>query len=296
VTPASGSKITGAPGAMLLQYGGPLKDVVIVGTRDDLTDSGALHTLDLATGALIDTFDGIGTMGPVVGTPVVDYANDRVYVASFSKGPTGPSLWCLDVDDAGMMTECGTPWAAPLLGDVLTSPVLRNGRLYVSNDTDVYSVDADTGTPGPGLPTGDGGAKGFLWPDRRTDLEHKNDLYFATNSQVHSVTDTGGTLSFKWSWDAGMTLEPNIVLQWPQTNLLYVGSANGTLYELDFTGATLSTPPTVASVVLGNGLDHIGAPSLDVKPPDAGVGKKLLLVGSEAGILYEIEVGLVPPI
>jgi hypothetical protein len=297
VKPASDSKITGAPGAMLHQYGGPLKDVVVVGTRDDVNGAGALHTLDLATGAPIDSFDGGNTMGPVVGTPVVDYANDRVYVASFSRGPAGPSLWCVDIDDTGMMSECQLPWMAPDLGDILTSPVLRNRRLYVSNSTDVYSVDADTGSPGSPLSTGgDGAAKGFLWPDRRKDGLHDNALYFATNSMVRSVTDAGGALSTNWTWNAGGTLEPNVLLQWPGTNLLYVGSQGGQLYELDFTDATLTTPPAVASVVLGDGLDHIGAPSLDigVEPPDVGVGKKLLIVGSESGVLYAIEVSLAP--
>jgi len=35
------------------------------------------------------------------------------------------------------------------------------------------------------------------------------------------------------------------VLYWPQTNLVYVGSANGRLYELDFTSANQATsaPP-----------------------------------------------------
>jgi outer membrane protein assembly factor BamB len=296
MTPLPGSKITGAPGALLVQYGGPT-DVVVVGTRNDVSDTGALHTLRLTDGSVLNSFDGAGTMGPVVGTPVVDYANGRVYVASFSQLDAEASLWCVEVDGSGVMSAC-TDWTTPPnLGDVVTSPVLRGGRLYVSNTLgEVYSVDATTGTPGSPFQTLDGGVKGFLWPDRRVDGIHDGDLYFATGSKVWSIKDTAGSLAENWSWDPGTTFEPNAVLQWPQTNLLYVGGANGTLYELDFTLADGSTPPVMTPEPLGAGLDHIGAPTLDigVAPPDVGTDKKMLLVGSESGVLYAVEVPLGP--
>jgi hypothetical protein len=225
-------------------------------------------------------------MGPVTGSPVVDYANDRVYVASFSKSGSGPSLWCAQIGASGTLSACAG-FTSPHLGHVATSPVLRRGRLYVSNSTDVYSVDAATGAAGPPFSTRtDGAVKGFLFPDRRND-----DLHFATNSSVWSVADTAGSLSENWRWDAGGGLLPSPVLHWPDTDLLYVGSQSGTLYELDF---TLGGPPAVKSVVLGDGSDHVGAPSLDVGVDVPGVpeGKKLLLVGSESGVLYAVEVPL----
>ncbi len=278
--PDPSSIVTGAPGGMFTQWGG-IADVVVVGTRDDLGDTGALHTLNLSTGTVIDTFTAGGDMGPVTGTPVLDYPNNRAYVASFSRAGTNPSLWCVQIDPAGDMTAC-PGWTAPLLGDVVTSPVLKNGRLYVSSNTDIYSVDATSGTPGSAYPTGDGPVKAFLFPDRRND-----DLYFATSSTVWSVVDAAGTFTKNWDWNAAGALQPAAVLYWPGTDLLYVGSQDGMLYELDFTAATTVTPPLVKQLQLGNGSDHIGTPTLDI-----GVTPELLLVGSESGVLYAVEVPL----
>jgi len=44
--------------------------------------------------------------------------------------------------------------------------------------------------------------------------------------------------------------------------------------------------------VLGDGTGQIGAPTLDigVEPPDVTAGKKFLIVGSESGVLYGVEV------
>ena len=48
-------------------------------------------------------------------------------------------------------------------------------------------------------------------------------------------------------------------------------------------------------VVLGDGVGRLGAPSLDIglAPPDVSApGNSLLLVGSESGALYAVEVPL----
>jgi hypothetical protein len=92
-------------------------------------------------------------------------------------------------------------------------------------------------------------------------------------------------------------VEPSLVLHWPQTDLLFVGGKNGKLYQLDFSGGAPSDTcpsPTCKVVDLGDGLDHIGAPSLDigVEPPDVAADKKMLHVGSESGVLYAVEVPL----
>ena len=125
----------------------------------------------------------------------------------------------------------------------------------------------------------DGPVKGFLFPDRRND-----DLIFATDTKVWSISDDGASDDDELGVDdAG--LNPSVILYWPQTNLVYVGSANGELYELDFTIATTSTPPTFKLQVLGGGL----------RPGRRAVARhrvvpKLLLVGSEPGVVYGVEV------
>jgi hypothetical protein len=115
---------------------------------------------------------------------------------------------------------------------------------------------------------------------------------FATDTKVWSIRDDGSTPGLmleNWQWTT-VGLNPSIVLFWPQTSFVYVGSRNGELYELDFTSANTSTPPTPKLQILGGGLGQVGAPSLDI-----GVGPpRLLIVGSEPGVLYAVEVPFVP--
>ena len=184
---------------------------------------------------------------------------------------------------------------------MVTSPVLKNGKVFVGNNAgQVYSLDTTSGgamspplDPTP-LPPLDGNVKGFLFPDRRND-----DLYFSTSSQVWSIQDTGTALAANWVWTGGGSVEPGIVLHWPQTDYLYVGGKDGKLYQLDFSGGQptdsctdYTTVSTCMSIQLGDGQDHLGAPTLDigVEPPDVSPGKKMLLVGSEAGVLFAVEV------
>jgi hypothetical protein len=127
--------------------------------------------------------------------------------------------------------------------------------------------------------------KGFVFTDRDGD-----DLFFATTNRVWSVSDDGSSVMPKnWEWtQAG--LNPSLVLFWRERGYLYVGGANGTLWQLSNLG---SATPTATPLVLGDGKGRIGAPSLDVgvvPPAVSAADKKLLVVGSEAGVLYGVEV------
>ena len=289
----SSAMVTGAPGGFFVQYGGPA-DAILVGTRNVSAGPSHFYTLDLGTGAvLLPTFDGTTTtlgLGPVMSTPTLDYATGRAYVTSWRFMGSEPSVWCLQIKPDGTIDP--TPvWTGgtPTLGDISASPVLANGRVYVANTAgDIYSLSKVDGTPGPVYPTGDGPVKGFLFPNRAT-----GELFFSTNTMVHSISDDGsGNLTPNWSFDAAGTLEPSIVLHWPNTDLLFVGSKDGTLWQIDFSAAPILT---ATSQTLGDGVGHIGAPSLDIglAPPDVSVlGNSLLLVGSESGALYAVEVPL----
>ena len=131
--------------------------------------------------------------------------------------------------------------------------------------------------------------KGFVFPDRRND-----DLFFATNTKVWSVSDDGSTACrTNWQWTHAGGLSPSLVLYWRQSQYVYVGGADGKLWQLDFSLDTPSAPPSATPLVLGDGTGQIGAPTLDIGvPPPAATAKKLLVVGSEAGVLYGVEVPL----
>jgi hypothetical protein len=282
VAPLPGATITGAPGAILQQYGGP-RDLILVGTRKDpATDTSVFYGLNLAdgTGLASATFSGdANDLGPVVGTPAVDYASPqkRVYFTSRRRG-AGDTVWALNVN---AVDPAFTKAWSDDLGEFDTSPVLRNGRVYVANTAgDVYSLDAAAGSDTRTMSTADGPVKGFLFPDRRNE-----NLFFATTTMVWSVADTASGFSTNWSWTmpAG---SPSIVLYWPQSDYVYVGGGNGTLWQLDL--RYLPGHPSFArSWTLGDGTGQIGAPSLDI-----GVSPPLLVVGSESGVLYGVEVPL----
>jgi len=298
VTPTGSTSVRGAPGGVFMQYSGP-RDLVLVGSisANPTVIPSDFYGLDIATGTATDFFNGSGTMGPVMTTPAVDYAGGFVYVTSQKLGG-GDSVWSIRLSDFGI------EWSQDA-GDVVTSPVLKNGKVYVGNAAgEVYFLDTVAGgamsaaldppnDPTP-LPPLDGKVKGFLFPDRRND-----DLYFSTDSQVWSIQDTGSALQSNWVWTGGGSVEPGIVLHWPQTDYLYVGGKDGNLYQLDFSGgqptdACLPAPlaSTCLYIQLGDGQGRLGAPTLDIglDPPDVSAGKEMLYIGSEAGVLFAVEV------
>jgi outer membrane protein assembly factor BamB len=285
--PARGPSLamTGAPGGMFTQYGG-VRDALFVGTRDNSVDN-QLRALNLTDGSLLEAYAGAlspGPIGPINGSPAIDYATHRIYFASRAR-LTGDTLFCLEISTPPATPVLVYKWSRNL-GNIIGSPVLRGGRVYVGTEAGtIYSVNADTGasaddhtfTPAPA----DGPVKGFLFPDRRND-----DLIFATDTKVWSISDAGAAMSKNWEWSPPVgNPNPSIVLYRPQSNLVYVGAANGELYELDFTNATAALPPTFKLQVLGGGLGQVGAPSLDI-----GTTPALLVVGSEPGVLYGVEV------
>jgi hypothetical protein len=282
VKPSANATITGAPGALLAQYGG-VRDLVLVGTRNTNPSSPSdFFGLELSTGATVDAWNGSGTMGPVSGTPAVDYgAPQRVYFASRKRLGAGDTAWALDVG-------AGSPaftlaWSRDY-GEFDTSPVLRGGRLYVGNTAGlVYSLRTSDGLDARSFTTGDGPVRGFVFPDRRND-----DILFSTSTKVWSLSDDGSpSLTKNWEWSAGGPL--STILFWPQTSYVYVGGSNGTLYQLDFSSATTSVPPVVTPLVLGDGSGQVGAPSLDIGI-DLGGGQRLLVVGTETGVVYGVAV------
>jgi WD40 repeat protein len=279
-------RMTGAPGGMFIQFNGN-RDLLFVGTRDIGGDN-SLLALNLADGMPADAYSGAGSpgpIGPINGTPAIDNAARRIYFASHAR-LTGDTLFCLEVSDPPTPGIFTRKWSRNL-GNITGSPVLRGGRVYVGTDDaagTIYSLDAESGLDDHTFTPSNGPVKGFLFPDRRND-----DLIFATNTKVWSISDDGVSMTKNWEWTVGGPgdeLNPSIVLLSPQTNFVYVGSKDGELYELDFSSATSTTPPTSKLVTLGGGVGQIGAPSLDI----GATPKKLLLVGSEPGVIYAVEV------
>ena len=161
---SQGLSTTGAPGGMFTQYGG-IVDALFMGTRDGGIDN-ALRALKLADGSPAASYTGAGSpgpIGPINGTPALDYGTRRLYFASFKRAG-GDTLFCVRIDAGPAFTYV---WSRDL-GNISGSPVLRNGRLYIGTDGGTaYSLDAATGGDDHTVATADGPVKGFLFPDRR---------------------------------------------------------------------------------------------------------------------------------
>jgi outer membrane protein assembly factor BamB len=283
---SQGKPVVGAPGGLFTQFGG-VADLIVVGTRDT-SGPNELRGLRVSDGSLVGApFDAGGKIGAISGSPAIDYGSQKVYFVSRSLGGSNPTVWCVLVDGTTPFVPC-PGFTNRTLDQVNGSPVLRNGRLYFgTEDGTVYSLDATTGGGDRTFSTGgDGQVKGFVFPNRSND-----DLIFATDTKVWSISDTGAaTMAENWQWTTA-ELTPSVVLYRPQTSYVYVGSRDGKLYELDFTYPP-GAPGFSEVITLGDGRGQVGAPSLDVgvAPPDVSPDKKLLIVGSESGVLYGVEV------
>jgi hypothetical protein len=282
--------VQAAPAGIFSAWGGGY-DYLLVGTRDDGADNKLVALDPDVPGNVIDTFDnggGSNAIGIITGMATVDYPTRQVFFTSYEH-PTGSSmtLWALQLGSSPVFAPA---WLSPrALGSIGSSPVLMSGSIYVGSPMGVptggtiYAVDAASGNPALDRTFyhGDGQVKDFVFPDWRND-----DLYFATDNFVWALHDDGVTITNNFPLlppPGGIELSPGVVptsgvLFVPGSHYVYVGGSDGKLYEIDVLGAS----PVVSSVVLGDGLATVGAPSLDRS-------YNLIHVGTEAGIFYAVE-------
>ena len=277
-----GSMLQAAPAGIFTAFGSTL-NYLLLGTRDS-SGPNVFVALNPISGAVVDSYNnGVSEIGIVNGMAAVDYGPPlppRVYFTSYTRVSTN-TLWCFQLSSAAPVFSL--LWARPL-GNIDSSPVLRNGRVYVGSPAGggtVYSIDALTGASGLDrtFVHGNGQVKGFVFPDRAS-----NDIYFATDDFVWGVTDTGAaTMPNKFAGPISLPggAKPSPVLFVPGSHYVYVGGSDGKLHEID----VLPAVPVLKQVTLGNGLAVVGAPSLDRV-------YSLVHVGTEAGIFYAVQVPL----
>jgi len=272
--PLTGGVVLAAPAGIFQEFGATL-DRVLVGSWNSSGPSefASLRTTD---GGVQNSFSD-PSLGIVSGMAAVAYP-DRVYFASRTFGAGTRSLWCLALTPA--FGPCAA-WSSVPAGEVETSPVLRGGRIYLGDTSGVMRAFRESdGAQEWSFATLDGGVKGFVFPDRAS-----GDLFFSTTSKVWSVNHVSGPGAKLWEASLSGGALPSIALFAPGTKKVYVGGSDGYLYELDFTSASLSMPPTEKRIKLGDGMALVGAPSLDR-------GFDLIYVGSEAGVVYAVAIPL----
>jgi outer membrane protein assembly factor BamB len=135
----------------------------------------------------------------------------------------------------------------------------------------VQALDADSGAVVWSQPTGDGLVKGFVMVDRLT-----GDLYFSTNTKIHSWTAGGAP---KWAAPRADIANPSTPVPVPGSGRVYVGGGDGKLHMLRASDGS----DDVAPITLGDGLSAVGSPTLDLR------GGRLY-VGSESGVVYAVDI------
>ncbi len=276
-----GAMVQASPSGMFTAFGGAY-DLILVGTRNG-SGASAFHGIHLADGTLAWTFTNAAgaqggddlDIGIISGNAMVDYATQRVYFTSRRRaGGSSNTAWCLSFTD----TSVTRVWARDV-GDVDGGPVLWDGKLYIgNNDGEIHALDAGDGTSLWAAPyaTGDGPIKGFIWPIFGT-----AELLFSTTNSVWTVLDNGASAALKWELATIPGPSQPLAAALAGVPYAWVGGSDGSLYQLDTSGAA----PTTTSVVLGGGLAAVGGPALDVFDGIA-------YVGTENGRVYSVDLPL----
>jgi outer membrane protein assembly factor BamB len=270
---ALGNILLASPAGMFTDFGGSW-NLIFIGSRDAGAGN-AMYALEGADGTTSWSFDNGGggsAIGIISSAAYVDYTNNRLYFTS-RENPSGSSntLWCLSFTGSSATLA----WAREL-GDIDSAATLYDGVLYVGNNAgEVYAIDPATGATNWSYATGGGAVKGFVYPQFQA---VPRDVYFSTSSTVWALTDNGTSVSL--DWQQGSVAGPSIPLAVPGGTAMYVGSTNGSLYQLSSTDGSVTT-----SVTLGDGTATVGNPVMDVI-------NNMLYVGTESGAVYGVTVPL----
>jgi outer membrane protein assembly factor BamB len=246
-------------------------DLILVGTRNP-GGANAFYGLNVNDGSVAWTFDNGGSgLGAVNGGAVMDYTNNRVCFASWERNLGDDTVWCLSFAFSGSWNVVNE-WSDPI-GNVSGSPIIMNGKLYVGTDGgDVHAYDALNGTPLWTRALGDGLVKTFVFPHFGT-----TELFLSTMSKIHCLDDATNGLPCSPSWPESGVTSPSTPLNVPFTTKLFVGSGDGSLYQLKTDN---SMAPV--GVQLGDGSSVVGAPTFDIF-------NNLIYVGTDAGFIYAVE-------
>jgi hypothetical protein len=251
------------------------QDLVVVGTHNAATTSAnQIFGLNGNTGATVWTVTGasgtVPAMDIISASPMVDYANNAIWVTSRSNGGTSqPSLWKLNSNTGAVLftANLGPSDYGPTLGpqsDVLFVPI---------NGGALTAIDPVTGVTLGSINPGDGGVKNS--PAIAT-LTMPYTVVFTTNTKVwayqFSCATTpclagGGTFTKLWGGTA--VNNPSAPLTFYGISKVYVGGGDGKIHELDLnTGVDgkqrlLDTSVTVGDVGIDLVLNNVLASASD---------------------------------
>jgi hypothetical protein len=219
----------------------------------------------------------------IAGQPYVDYVNDRLYVASKAgSSGTQQSLWVIKTVDGEAVLK-GQP-VSPCTACTVTgrhfdtSPTLSwdGATLYLgAMDGTLYAINTTGLTPKWNLPLGAGAnikTAAFVWED----YSIPGRLYFTTaDGNVRCVQDNGGSGSACAGWTVTNVPGASTPLL---LGKLFVGSSNGTVYQIDpATGLTDKQFPAAGTL---DGTSKLGAISTETGGE--------IFVGTDGGKIFKI--------
>jgi hypothetical protein len=257
-------------------------DLIYVASANAVSGTQRVSALRATDGSVKWTFNPQLTapMDRTVVQPWVDYARDRLYIASRSTAAQA-SLWILNTLDGSLVTRFSG------LGDIQTAPTVAydNTILYVGNQAGkliaVDLVNLVTKYPaGLSTLTLDSAVKSYVFEDFNT----PGRIYFTTNSGVWCVNAGGSDVDTSdkcgdWTTNpqaqSGVTFTAVVL----GDGALFMGGSDGKLYQVDST-----TGARVKRFTVEDGVS-LGAPSAQVD----GFGNVVALyVGSNSGKVYKI--------
>ncbi|MFQ5947901.1 MAG: hypothetical protein ACE5KX_03460 [Acidimicrobiia bacterium] len=266
-------------------------DVIFAATLNASTTDNKLFALQRSDAAVLWTFNANGTdydVDSIEGMPYVDYARNRVYVASRAGAANQRSLWVIDSLN-GNVVACANTDADCKLGHLQTSPTLSydGTTIYVANTAgELYAIDvaADppafkwTGTHKVALGTA---INGFVWEDWSV----AGRLYFSTaDGKAWCLDDPGAGVgppavppdlpqsSCPWNSlvNASGVSTPLLL------DKLFVGSSDGKVHQIN-----LSTGVDEKQFTVGDGSKTVGDVSTET-------GNEIFVPTTE-GKLYRID-------
>lgn len=215
---------------------------------------------------------------------LVDYSSPAVVNGVAYIGSLDGRLWAYSANGCGT-SLCAQPiWVSTSFGQIIDSPTVAGGRVYVGSQTsfssndgklDVFSAAGCGQSACPPLWQGLAGDESIL---QSSPAVAKGRVYIGSHDGTLYVFDANGcggssTCSPLWTAKTGASIESTPTVD-RDTNTVYVGSDDGNLYAFKARGCGKSTCNPLWK-------GQLGYPVFDSSPALAG---KRVFIGSQHGV------------
>ncbi|MCX7958908.1 MAG: PQQ-binding-like beta-propeller repeat protein, partial [Deltaproteobacteria bacterium] len=224
--------ITAPPAVILRKYANAAyqskysTDLAFFATRNSDRTTNRIYAINPNNGSVVWTFNQNGSYAVDIfaAGPTVDYSNNWLYAVSYSGASQNQnSLWILDIINNGSLLYSAN------YGDIDFGVALSNNRTvanFASKTTGlVYSINSSDKTLrwtyNPGL--GNNVNYSYVLP-------LSGGFLFTVSSHLIRIADNGNSASLVYDISIPGATPPLLSVTW---NKVYVGSNNGTIYQIN---------------------------------------------------------------